>query len=345
MASKKAFITGITGQDGAYLARLLLRKGYEVHGLVRRSSSPNTGRIDGMLANRHWPDVRYCAHFGDMTDTMSLVRILDAVGPDEVYNLAAQSHVRVSFDMPEFTGDVNGLGTLRLLEAIRSLGLDKTTRFYQASTSELYGKVRETPQTETTPFCPRSPYAIAKLYAYWTCVNYREAYHMFAANGILFNHESPLRGDQFVTKKIVRGAVRIHNGSEEPIRLGNLDARRDWGHAADYVAGMHAILQHDTPDDFVLATGQCHTVRQWLEEVFRLLDRELVWQGQGLAEQGCDRKTGRILVTIDPAFFRPTEVELLCGSADKARSLLHWQPEYTFQSLIADMLDHELKEQ
>ena len=340
---KIAFITGITGQDGAYLARFLLAKGYEVHGLKRRSSSFNTARIDDIYRDHHTKELPFRAHFGDMTDSTSLTRIIEEVQPDEIYNLAAQSHVRVSFDMPEFTGDVNALGVLRVLEAIRSLGLEKTTRFYQASTSELFGKVVETPQRETTPFAPRSPYAIAKLYGYWTTVNYRQAYGMFASNGILFNHESPFRGETFVTRKITRAAARIKFGMEEKLYLGNIDAKRDWGHAADYVEGMYAILQYNEPDDFVLATGEMHSVREFIEVAFSRLDFDLVWKGTGVDEKGCDRKTGKVLIEIDPLYFRPAEVDLLCGDATKAREKLGWKPRHSFAELVEDMLANDIK--
>ena len=337
---KTALITGVTGQDGAYLTRFLLRKGYCVHGLKRRSSSFNTARIDDIYPETMSPDASFHLHFGDMTDSTSLTRIIEEVRPDEVYNLAAQSHVRVSFDVPEFTGEVNGLGVLRILEAIRSLGLT-STKFYQASTSELFGEVRETPQKETTPFAPRSPYAIAKLFGYWTTVNYREAYGMFACNGILFNHESPLRGETFVTRKITRFAARLEQGETGSLQLGNLDARRDWGHAADYVEGMWAILQHDHPDDFVLATGEMHSVREFVETVFQQIGRPLDWQGTGVEEKGRDRKTGQVLVEVNPVYFRPAEVELLCGDASKARKELHWQPRHSFEDLVTDMLQHD----
>lgn len=340
---KTAFITGVTGQDGAYLTRFLLKKGYQVHGLKRRCSSFNTARIDDIYPHDENPASSLKLHFGDLTDSTSLTRILEEVQPDEVYNLAAQSHVRVSFDMPEFTGDVNGLGVLRILEAIRSLGLTKT-RFYQASTSELFGAVRETPQRETTPFAPRSPYAIAKLFGYWTTVNYREAYNVFASNGILFNHESPLRGETFVTRKITRCAARLEEGLTDQLQIGNLDAQRDWGHAADYVEGMWSILQHDRPDDFVLATGESHSVREFIELVFQKIGRPLVWQGNGLEERGIEQTTGIPLVVVNPKYFRPAEVEFLCGDASKAKKELGWEPRHSFEDLVDDMLcyDREL---
>lgn len=340
--SKTALITGVTGQDGAYLSRLLLDKGYTVYGLVRRSSTSNTSRIDSLLAEAEQGKVPFSLLFGDMTDGGGLHRILEQTEPDEVYNLAAQSHVRVSFDTPEYTADVDALGPLRILDGIRTLGLSEKTRFYQASTSELFGKVQETPQSETTPFYPRSPYASAKLFAYWTVVNYREAYGLFAANGILFNHESPLRGETFITRKITLAAARIRLGLAGSVSLGNLDARRDWGHAADYVEGMRLILAADHPGDYVLATGEMHTVRELAETAFRLAGFDLVWRGTGLDEKGIDRATGKELVTIDPRFFRPTEVELLCGNAEKARKELGWRPEKTFFDIVEEMYQHDL---
>ncbi len=338
--TKKAFITGITGQDGAYLARLLLEKDYEVHGLKRRSSSGNTSRIDSLLHGRY--NRSFYLHEGDMTDSTSLVRLIRETEPDEVYNLAAQSHVGISFMTPEFTGDVNGMGTLRLLEAIRACGMEKKTRFYQASTSELFGRVVEIPQTEKTPFYPRSPYAVAKLFAYWTTVNYREAYHLFACNGILFNHESPLRGDNFVTKKITRAAVRIHAGLQDKLLIGNLDSKRDWGHAADYVEGMWRMLQQKEPDDYILATGEVHSVREFVETVFSQLGFSLSWTHKGIEEKGIDTATGRVLVEVSPEFFRPTEVDYLQGDATKARTQLGWVPNYSFNDLVQDMLQYDL---
>ncbi len=340
--SKTALITGVTGQDGTYLSRHLLNLGYRVFGVVRRASLPNTARIDPLLEEARAGKIPFTLLSGDMTDSGGLHRILEETEPDEVYNLAAQSHVRVSFDTPEYTADVDGLGPLRILDAIRTLGFTERTRFYQASTSELFGKVRETPQSETTPFCPRSPYASAKLFAYWTAVNYREAYGMFAANGILFNHESPLRGETFITRKITRAAARIKLGKAEKVSVGNLDARRDWGHAADYVEGMHLILTADKPDDYVLATGEMHSVRELAETAFRLGGFDLVWKGAGIEEKGIDRKSGKLLIDIDPQFFRPTEVELLCGNAAKAREKLGWTPKRTFADIVEEMFLSDL---
>ena len=328
---RTALITGITGQDGSYLAEYLLSKGYEVHGIMRRSSAFNTQRIDHIFSELH-------LHYGDMVDSSNLCSILAKVRPDEVYNLAAQSHVKVSFELSEYTGDVDGLGTLRLLEAIRTCGLERTTRFYQASSSELYGKVQEVPQTETTPFYPRSPYAVAKLYAYWTVVNHREAYNMFAVNGILFNHESPRRGGTFVTKKIVDAVIGIRDGRGHKLVLGNLNAMRDWGHAKDYVRAMWLMLQTPVPEDFVIATGKQYTVRDFCERTFRVAGLgELHWTGEGLDEVG-SLEDGRVVVTIDPRYFRPTEVESLLGDASKAKEKLGWVPEFDLDSLIADMM-------
>ena len=335
--SKTALITGVTGQDGTYLSRYLLQLGYRVCGVVRRASLPNTARIDSLLADAREGKIPFTLMAGDMTDSGGLHRILEETEPDEIYNLAAQSHVRVSFDTPEYTADVDALGPLRILDAIRTLGLAEKTRFYQASTSELFGKVREIPQTETTPFYPRSPYASAKLFAYWTVINYREAYGIFASNGILFNHESPLRGESFVTRKITRAAAAIKLGLTEKVSVGNLDACRDWGHAADYVEGIHLILNAEKADDFVLATGETHSVRELVETAFHLAGFDLIWKGSGVDETGLDRKTGRILVEIDPKFFRPTEVELLCGDAAKARKILGWRPKRTFRDIIEEM--------
>lgn len=341
--SKTALITGVTGQDGAYLAELLLEKGYQVHGLKRRSSSFNTGRIDHIYQDPHESGAKLHLHYGDMTDSTNLIRIVQEVAPDEIYNLAAQSHVQVSFDTPEYTANADAIGTLRLLEAIKILGMTDKTRFYQASTSELYGLVQEVPQRETTPFYPRSPYAAAKLYAYWITVNYREAYNMFASNGILFNHESPIRGETFVTRKITRAVAAIHLGIQNKLWLGNLDAQRDWGHARDYVEGMWRILQHDRPDDFVLATGQTQTVRLFVERAFAHVGIELDWQGEGVEERGMCRKSGRTLVEIDPRYFRPTEVELLIGDPAKAKADLGWTATTTFEALVTDMMEADLR--
>lgn len=340
---KKALITGITGQDGAYLAELLLDKGYEVHGIKRRSSLFNTGRIDHLIHDFHNNKNNFYLHYGDLTDATNLIRIVQEVQPDEIYNLAAQSHVKVSFETPEYTANSDGLGTLRLLEAIRILNLTKTTKFYQASTSELYGQVHETPQRETTPFYPRSPYGVAKLYAFWITKNYREAYDMYAVNGILFNHESPLRGETFVSRKITRAAASIKLGKQEKLFLGNIDAQRDWGHAKDYVEGMWRILQHDTPEDFVLATGELHSVREFVEKTFGLLGYDIFWEGKAEDEKGIDRNTGKVLIEIDPYYYRPTEVELLLGDATKAKELLGWTPTYTFDMLVEEMVEEDLK--
>ncbi len=341
---KKALITGITGQDGSYLTELLLEKGYEVHGIKRRASSYNTSRIDHLYQDVHSKDCRMFLHFGDLTDSLNLTRLIHEIQPDEIYNLGAQSHVRVSFDCPEYTANTDGLGVLRLLESIRMCGLEKKTRFYQASTSELYGLVQETPQKETTPFYPRSPYAVAKLYGYWITVNYRESYNMFASNGILFNHESPRRGETFVTRKITRAAVRIKLGMEDCLYLGNLDSKRDWGHAKDYVEGMWRILQHDKPGDFVLATGVTTTIRKFCEMTFEQLGMPLEWQGKGLDEVGIDRKTGRKVIAIDPVYFRPAEVDLLLGDSSKARNELGWTPKYDLEHLAAEMVEEDMKE-
>jgi GDPmannose 4,6-dehydratase len=343
MAAKVALITGVTGQDGAYLAELLLGKGYIVHGVKRRSSSFNTQRIDHLYSDPHLPGVRFFMHFGDMTDATNLIRIVQEVQPDEIYNLAAQSHVQVSFETPEYTGNADALGTLRLLEAIRILKREGLSRFYQASTSELYGKVAEVPQSETTPFRPRSPYAAAKLYAYWITVNYREAYGIHASNGILFNHESPIRGETFVTRKITRAAAAMELGLQQKLFLGNLDAKRDWGHARDYVEGMWAIVQQPKPDDFVLATGETHSVREFVEKVFARLGRTIEWRGKGVDEKGVDTKTGKAIIEIDPRYFRPTEVDLLLGDPTKARTLLGWKHKITFEQLIAEMVDADLE--
>ncbi len=341
--NKSALITGITGQDGAYLAELLLEKGYEVHGIKRRSSLFNTGRIDHLYQDPHEANVNLHLHYGDLTDSTNLIRIIQEVQPEEIYNLAAQSHVKVSFETPEYTANSDALGTLRLLEAIRILGLEKRTRFYQASTSELYGKVAEIPQTEKTPFNPRSPYAAAKLYAYWVTVNYREAYGMFASNGILFNHESPMRGENFVTRKITRAAARIKLGLQEKVALGNLDAKRDWGHARDYVEAMWRILQHNEPDDFVIATGETHSVREFVELAFREAGFHIQWQGAGVDEKGIDAETGETLVEVDPRYFRPTEVDLLHGDATKAREKLGWEPRTSLRQLVSEMVEEDLR--
>ncbi|HWK14966.1 MAG TPA: GDP-mannose 4,6-dehydratase [Rhizobiaceae bacterium] len=335
---KVALITGVTGQDGAYLARLLLEKGYIVHGVKRRSSSFNSERIDGIYVDPHESDARFFLHYGDLTDSTNLIRLVQETQPTEIYNLAAQSHVQVSFETPEYTGNSDALGTLRILEAIRILGLDKTVRFYQASTSELYGKVQEVPQRETTPFYPRSPYAAAKLYAYWITVNYREAYGMFASNGILFNHEGPTRGETFVTRKITRAVAGIQAGLQETLYLGNLDAKRDWGHARDYVEGMWRILQHSEADDFVLATGETHPVREFVELAFAAVGRQIVWEGKGVDEVGRDAKSGAVLVRIDPRYFRPTEVDLLIGDPAKAKAKLGWSHTTSFPDLVSEMV-------
>jgi GDPmannose 4,6-dehydratase len=340
--AKRALITGITGQDGAYLAELLLAKGYEVHGLKRRSSSFNTGRIDRLYQDPHEENVRLKLHYGDMTDATNLIRIVQDVQPDEIYNLAAQSHVAVSFETPEYTANADGIGTLRLLEAIRILKLEQTTRFYQASTSELYGLVQAVPQSETTPFYPRSPYAAAKLYAYWITVNYREAYGIHASNGILFNHESPLRGETFVTRKITRAAAAISLGLQEKLYLGNLNAKRDWGHARDYVEGMWRIVQHEVGDDFVLATGETRTVREFVEIAFNELGIQIQWSGEGVNEIGRDTATGLVRVEVDPRYFRPTEVDLLLGDPAKAKEKLGWTPTTSFAEMVTEMVKSDL---
>ncbi|MER8370199.1 GDP-mannose 4,6-dehydratase [Mesorhizobium sp. M0045] len=340
---KVALVTGITGQDGAYLTRLLLEKGYVVHGIKRRSSSFNTGRIEDIYQDPHDPDPRLILHYGDLTDATNLIRVVQESQPDEIYNLAAQSHVQVSFETPEYTANADGIGTLRLLEAIRLLGLKDKTRFYQASTSELYGLVQSVPQNETTPFYPRSPYAAAKLYAYWIVVNYREAYGIHASNGILFNHESPLRGETFVTRKITRAAAAIYLGKQDKLYLGNLDAQRDWGHAREYVRGMWMMMQQDQPDDYVLATGKTTPVRQFVEWVFKDVGVELEWRGEGVDEKGYDVETGRCLVQVDPRYFRPTEVDLLLGDATKAKEKLGWVHETSVRELAAEMVREDLK--
>ena len=344
MADKVALITGVTGQDGAYLAELLLKKGYIVHGVKRRSSSFNTGRIDHLYRDSHESGVRLFLHYGDMTDATNLIRLVQEVQPDEIYNLAAQSHVQVSFETPEYTANSDAIGTLRLLEAMRILGLKDKTRFYQASTSELYGKAQETPQSETTPFYPRSPYAAAKLYAYWITVNYREAYGYHASNGILFNHESPIRGETFVTRKITRAVASIENGLQDKVYLGNLDAKRDWGHARDYVEGMWRIVQQKKPDDFVLATGETHTVRKFVELAFAEIGRTIEWKGKGVKEKGLDKKTGKVVVAIDPRYFRPTEVDFLLGDPRKAHRILKWKHKTTLKTLVKDMVASDLVE-
>jgi len=340
--SKRALITGITGQDGSYLAALLLQKGYIVHGVKRRSSSFNTGRVDHLYQDRHQRDLNFVLHYGDMTDSTNLIRLVQETQPDEIYNLAAQSHVQVSFETAEYTANADGIGALRLLEAIRLLGLTEKTRFYQASTSELYGLVQEKPQRETTPFYPRSPYAAAKLYAYWITVNYREAYGIHASNGILFNHESPVRGETFVTRKVTRGVAAIHKGLQDRLYMGNIDSVRDWGHARDYVEGMWRILQQDNPSDYVLATGETHTVREFIEVSFAHVGTTIRWEGKGVDEKGVDAKSGRVLVEIDPRYFRPTEVDYLHGDATKAKRELGWVPVTSFKDLVIDMMESDL---
>ncbi len=342
--TEKALITGITGQDGAYLAELLLEKGYEVHGIKRRSSLFNTDRIDHLYQDPHEKNRNFVLHYGDLTDSTNLTRILQQVQPDEVYNLAAQSHVAVSFESPEYTADTDALGTLRILEGIRLLGLEKKTRFYQASTSELYGKVRETPQTETTPFYPRSPYAVAKLYAYWITVNYREAYNIYACNGILFNHESPLRGETFVTRKITRALSRISLNLQDCLYLGNLDAKRDWGHAKDYVRMQWLMLQQDKPEDFVIATGKQYSVRDFVNTAARELNIDITWKGKGIDEKGYDTKTSKQIIAVDPTYFRPTEVETLLGDPSKAKQKLGWTPEITFNQMVKEMVKADFED-
>jgi GDPmannose 4,6-dehydratase len=339
---KRALITGITGQDGAYLAEFLLEKGYEVHGIKRRSSLFNTDRIDHLYRDPHEHNVRLKLHYGDLTDATNLIRVIQEVQPDEIYNLAAQSHVAVSFETPEYTANSDALGTLRILEAIRILRLEKKTRFYQASTSEMYGKVQEIPQTENTPFYPRSPYGAAKVYGYWITVNYREAYGLFACNGILFNHESPLRGETFVTRKITRGLARIQQGLDHCLYLGNIDAFRDWGHARDYVKAQWLMLQQDEPEDFVISTGEQHSVREFVERVGEQLGYAIEWRGEGVAEEGVDGKSGKVLVRIDPRYFRPTEVETLLGDCSKAKAKLGWMPETSFAELVREMVEADL---
>jgi GDPmannose 4,6-dehydratase len=344
MAQRVALVTGATGQDGAYLAEFLLNKGYIVHGIKRRSSSFNTGRVDHLYQDPHEPQQRFVLHYGDLTDATNLIRIVQETQPDEIYNLAAQSHVQVSFETPEYTANADALGTLRLLEAIRILGMEKRVRFYQASTSELYGKVQEIPQRETTPFYPRSPYAAAKLYAYWITVNYREAYGFHASNGILFNHEGPTRGETFVTRKITRAVAAIKLGRQQTLFLGNLDAKRDWGHARDYIDGMWRILQQPEPDDYVLATGETHSVREFVEKAFAQIGIAIEWRGKGTDEKGIDARSGRVLIEVDPRYFRPTEVDLLVGDPSKARSKLGWQHKISFEQLVAEMVASDLEE-
>jgi GDPmannose 4,6-dehydratase len=338
---KRALITGVTGQDGAYLAELLLEKGYEVHGIKRRASSFNTDRIDHLYRDPHEREVRLHLHYGDLTDATNLIRIIQEVQPDEIYNLAAQSHVAVSFETPEYTANSDALGTLRILEAIRILGLDKKTRFYQASTSEMFGKVQEVPQRETTPFYPRSPYGAAKVYGHWITVNYREAYGMYACSGILFNHESPIRGETFVTRKITRGLARVREGLEDRLYLGNLDSLRDWGHARDYVRAQWLMLQQAAAEDFVIATGEQHSVREFVQRAGGLLGMRIEWGGRGVDEVGVDRKTGKTVVRIDPRYYRPTEVDSLLGDPTKARTKLGWEPEISFDTLIQEMVTED----
>jgi GDPmannose 4,6-dehydratase len=344
MQKKTALITGITGQDGAYLAELLLDKGYEVHGIKRRSSLFNTDRIDHLYEDPHEADRRLILHYGDLTDATNLLRVLQQTKPDEVYNLAAQSHVQVSFETPEYTADVDALGTMRLLEGIRLLGLEKKTRFYQASTSELFGKVQEVPQNEKTPFYPRSPYGCAKLYAYWITVNYREAYDIYACNGILFNHESPIRGETFVTRKITRALARIHLGLQDCLYIGNLNAKRDWGHARDFVKMQWLMLQQETPDDFVIATGEQHSVREFIEVAAKELGIAIKWEGAGVDEKGINIANGKALVAVDPVYFRPTEVDTLLGDPAKAKAQLGWEPTISFDTLVTEMVRADLEE-
>ncbi len=345
MENKKvALITGITGQDGAYLAEFLLEKGYQVHGIKRRSSSINTQRIDHLYQSQHEEKPNFILHYGDMTDSLSLVRIIQKILPDEIYNLAAQSHVAVSFEEPEYTANSDALGPLRILEAIRILNLEKKTKYYQASTSELYGKVQQTPQTENTPFYPRSPYAAAKLYAYWITINYREAYGIYACNGILFNHESPLRGETFVTRKITRALARIKLGLKEKIYLGNLNAKRDWGHAKDYVEMQWLMLQQQNPEDFVISSGETHSVREFVEVAARVVGMNIEWSGEGLKEVGVDVNTGKTIVSVDKRYFRPTEVDCLLGDARKAKEKLGWQTRISFIDLVKEMMEHDLNQ-
>ena len=338
---KKALITGITGQDGSYLAELLLEKGYEVHGIIRRASTFNTGRINHLYQDPHVNNVKLFLHYGDLSDGSNIARLLTKINPEEIYHLGAQSHVRVSFDIPEYTGDVTGLGTLRLLDAIRETGIN--TKFYQASSSEMYGKVLETPQTENTPFYPRSPYGCAKVYAYWITKNYRESYNLFASNGILFNHESPRRGETFVTKKIVTALTKIKLGKEKKLYLGNLEAKRDWGYAKDYVEGMWLMLQQSEPDDYLLATGETHSVQEFIEEAAKNLDINLIWQGNGLEEKGINQDTGEVIIEIDSKYFRPAEVDMLVGDCTKAKNKLGWEPKVRFKELVKIMTEEEMK--
>lgn len=342
MARKTALITGITGQDGAYLAEFLLNKEYEVHGIKRRSSSFNTGRIDHLYTDPHIENKKFSMHYGDITDATNLIRLIQKTQPDEIYNLAAQSHVQVSFETAEYTATADGLGPLRILEAIQILGMKDTTRFYQASTSELFGKASVTPQNETTPFYPRSPYAVAKLYGYWITVNYREAYGIHASNGILFNHESPIRGETFVTRKITRAVAAIKLGLEEKVFLGNIDAARDWGHAKDFVDGMWRILQQETPDDYVLATGEQHSVREFVELSFAEIGIKIIWSGEGIEEKGIDDESGKVLIEIDPRYFRPTETDPLLGDPTKARKILNWHHTTSFTQLIQEMVKYDI---
>ena len=344
MAKKIAFITGVTGQDGAYLSEFLLKKGYEVHGLKRRASSFNTGRIDHLYQDPHLESRNFILHHGDLTDATNLIRIVQQVRPDEIYNLAAQSHVAVSFETPEYTANADAMGTLRLLEAIRILGLEKKSRFYQASTSEMYGKVQEIPQKETTPFYPRSPYAAAKVYGYWICVNYREAYGMYCCNGILFNHESPIRGETFVTRKITRAVARISLGLQDQLFLGNLDSLRDWGHARDYVQAMWLMLQQPEPEDFVIATGRQISVREFVRLAFAEVGVDIEWRGTGVDEQGTDKATGRVLVSVDPRYFRPTEVETLLGDPSKAKAKLGWEAKTSVAQLVKEMVNEDRRD-
>lgn len=339
--SKKALITGITGQDGSYLAELLLEKDYEVHGIIRRSSSFNTGRIMHIFQDPHESHKRLILHYGDLSDGSNISRLIEKIKPDEIYHLGAQSHVRVSFDIPEYTADVTGLGTLRILDAIKESGIK--TKFYQASSSEMFGLVQETPQKETTPFYPRSPYGCSKVFSFWITKNYRESYNIFACNGILFNHESPRRGETFVTRKITRGLARIKLGLDKKLYLGNLDAKRDWGYAKDYIEGMWLMLQQKEPDDFILATGETHSVRDFVEECAKILDMNLIWKGKGIEEVGIDKKTGKIIIEVDPKYFRPAEVDVLIGNADKAKKKLGWTPKTKFKELVKIMLDHDFE--
>ncbi|GIK79304.1 MAG: GDP-mannose 4,6-dehydratase [Pseudorhodoplanes sp.] len=344
MAEKIALITGVTGQDGAYLAEFLLGKGYVVHGVKRRSSSLNTQRVDHLYTDPHFEKTDFLLHYGDLTDATNLIRLIQETQPTEIYNLAAQSHVQVSFETPEYTANADALGTLRLLEAIRILRMENRVRFYQASTSELYGNTGEVPQRETTPFAPRSPYAAAKLYAYWITVNYREAYGIHASNGILFNHESPIRGETFVTRKVTRAVAAIKAGLQNKLYIGNLDARRDWGHARDYVEGMWTILQQERPDDYVLATGEAHTVREFIEKAFSVIGRSVAWRGEGIAEVGYDTTNGDVLVEVDPRYFRPTEVDLLLGDPTKAHKAFGWKYKVSFEELVREMVTNDLEQ-